>query len=419
MDRRLVFMMVVLALVFLSEIYSYFALKSLFTEERSKRIFSIVYLLQFVFLVFAWYKAADVIRNGELQRNFLDNFYIGIAFTMFISKLVFMSGMLVQDTGRMAGAIYNYVSGLIQGNQSIAISIPSRRDFLTKSALVLAGIPFTGMLYGITKGKYRYTLEKLGMGFPDLPKSFHGLKLVQISDIHSGSFDSVEKVGHAIDQINELQPDLILFTGDLVNFEKDEINPYMAEFARLKAKMGKFAILGNHDYYGYERRPADQKQTYWEDFMSKYPKMGFGLLKNQHVVLEKDGEKLAICGVENWGEARFFQKYGDLDQAVEGLSPEVFPILMSHDPSHWDAKILPHQRRFPLTLSGHTHGMQFGIDIPGFKWSPAKYRYPQWSGLYEKEDQYLYVNKGFGFLGFPGRVGMWPEITLIELQSLA
>ena len=416
MDRRLVFFLVVIGLVILSEVYSYFALRSLISEDRTKRYFSIAYVLQFVFLVYAWYRSFEVIQNGALQRSFMDNFYIGIAFTMFISKLVFVSGMLIQDVGRMIGGLIAVITNMFQGNQGAIATIPARRDFLTKSAIFLAGIPFTAMLYGITKGKYQYTLERLSLVFNDLPKAFNGLKVVQISDIHSGSFDSVEKVGSAIDQINALDPDLILFTGDLVNFEKDEINPYMGEFARLKARMGKFAILGNHDYYGYERKEDADKDSYWADFMSKYPKMGFQLLKNEHVVLEKEGEKIAICGVENWGEARFFQKYGDLDKSIAGLDNEVFPILMSHDPSHWDAKVLPHERRFPLTLSGHTHGMQFGIDIPGFKWSPAKYRYPQWSGLYEKESQYLYVNKGFGFLGFPGRVGMWPEITLLELQ---
>lgn len=413
----MVFLLVIIGLVVVSELYSYFALKSLMQEDRTRRYFSIAYLLQFLFLVFAWYKATDIIRNGGVQRTFMDNFYIGIAFTMFITKLVFVSGMLIQDVGRVVGAIYAAAVNLFQGKDTIVTAMPSRRDFLTKSALFLASIPFATMLYGITKGKYKYTIEKLSLAFSDLPKAFNGLKVVQISDIHSGSFDSVEKVAEAIDMINELKPDLILFTGDLVNFEKDEINPYMQEFARLQAPMGKFAILGNHDYYGWERKPEVEKESYWSDFMSKYPSMGFKLLKNEHHMITKDGQQLAICGVENWGEARYFQKYGDLDKAIINLNEDVFSILMSHDPSHWDAKVLPHERRFPLTLSGHTHGMQFGIDIPGFKWSPAKYRYPQWSGLYEKESQYLYVNKGFGFLGFPGRVGMWPEITLLELQG--
>ena len=419
MDRRIIFTLVVMLIVIVGELYTYYTLRSLFSEQRSKRIFTLVYLAQTAFLIFAWYKSVDIIRNGSIERSFMDNFYIGIAFTAFISKTVFIILMLLQDGGRLLFGLGTWMTNLIKGDQAAITLMPGRREFLTKGAVLFAGIPFFGMLYGITKGKYQYTVNKLSLAFQNLPKAFNGLRIVQISDIHSGSFDSAESVAKGIAMINDLKPDLILFTGDLVNFEKDEINPYIDVFANLEAPLGKYAILGNHDYYGTERQEPGKRQQYWDDFMSKYPALGFKLLKNENVTIEKEGEKIAILGVENWGAGNYFQKYGDLDKAAQGINEDTFAILMSHDPTHWTEKIIPHQRTFPLTLSGHTHGMQFGIDIPGFKWSPVKYRYKHWSGLYQEAGQYLYVNKGFGFLGFPGRIGMWPEITLLEMNTVS
>src|SRR5690606_12098197 len=233
--------------------------------------------------------------------------------------------------------------------------------------------------------------------------------------IHAGSFDSIADVQRGADMINELEPDLILFTGDLVNSKKDEIDPYMDVFKGLKAKIGKFAVLGNHDYYGlYDVAPQDEKQ-YWTDFYKKYEDMGFELLNNRSKKIELGGESIRLVGVENWGAGRFFPKFGDLDKALAEVKEEEFCILMSHDPTHWENKVIPHAKKIDLTLSGHTHGMQFGVNIPGFKWSPIQYRYKHWLGLYSEADQHLYVNRGFGFLGFPGRVGMWPEISLFEL----
>lgn len=419
MDRRIIFMLVVMAIVFAGELYTYFALKSLFQEPRNRKIFTILYLIQTAFLVFAWYKSFDILRNGAIQRTFMDNFYIGFAFTAFISKTFFILLMMVQDGGRLLFGFTSWITNMVKGDQGVVTVMPGRRDFLTQGSIMLASVPFLGMIYGITKGKYKYTVNRVSLAFHNLPKAFDGLKIIQISDIHSGSFDSAEQVAKGIAMVNDLKPDLILFTGDLVNFEKDEINPYIEVFSKLTAKHGKYAILGNHDYYGAERQDPKDRAGYWDDFMSKYPALGFKLLKNENVILEKDGENLAILGVENWGAGSYFQKYGDLDKSLVGVDDDTFAILMSHDPTHWTEKVLPHTRKFPLTLSGHTHGMQFGIDIPGFKWSPVKYRYKHWSGLYQDAGQYLYVNKGFGFLGFPGRVGMWPEITFIEMKSVA
>ncbi len=307
----------------------------------------------------------------------------------------------------------------IQGNERIpnASFFPSRRKFATLSATAIAAFPFFTMLYGITKGKYRYTLNKVKLQFKDLPPAFEGFKIVQISDIHAGSLDDKAAVMEGVQMVNEQEADLVLFTGDLVNSDKNEIDPYIDIFKELKAKQGKFSILGNHDYYGVPDENPEEEKRYWESFESKFEEMGFQLMNNTNAQIEKDGAKINLLGVENWGASRFFPKRGDLDAALTNIEEEDFCILLSHDPSHWDHKVLDHPKHIHLTLSGHTHGFQFGVNMPGFKWSPAQYRYPRWMGLYKEKGQYLYVNRGFGFLAFPGRIGMWPEITVIELSA--
>ncbi len=298
-----------------------------------------------------------------------------------------------------------------------AADFDERRKFIVKVGLGLASIPFASMLYGITKGKYNYKIKNVTLKFPNLPKAFEGFRLVQISDIHSGSFDSIEDVKRGVEMINKENADVVFFTGDLVNNDAREIEPYIDTFKSLKSEYGTFSILGNHDYGDYKKwgSSAEKKENF-ELLEANQKKMNFKLLKNEHVSLKRGGDEIKVLGVENWGKPPFV-KHGDLDKALEGVDSDAFKILLSHDPSHWDAKVLSNKTKIDLTLSGHTHGMQFGVDIPGFKWSPVKYKYPRWSGLYEEAKQYLYVNKGFGFLGFPGRVGMWPEITVIELTS--
>lgn len=417
MDRRLMFYLVFAAIFLLIELYVYFVFKSLVQNPRYQKIFNFVYLAQSLFLLFAFVKVAQGMMEGSALRTATNNFYIGILFSAFVFKLLICGMMLTQDGVRFIAGIGSYITGLFTGNQPETF-FPERRKMIATTAILVSSVPFLSMLYGITKGKYRYTVSRLSLAFSNLPKNFDGLKVVQISDIHSGSFDSVSEVEKGIKMINDLKPDLILFTGDLVNSLKDEINPYVASFEKLKATHGKYAILGNHDYYGLNGVAEENKDSYWADFMNKYVLMGFKLLKNEHTKIIIGDQEISLVGVENWGAGRFFQKYGDIDKSIAGMKSDDFAIMMSHDPTHWSQHIVPHKYNFPLTLSGHTHGMQFGIDVPGFKWSPVKYRYAHWSGLYEDKGQYLYVNKGFGFLGFPGRVGMWPEITLIELKSV-
>ena len=288
-----------------------------------------------------------------------------------------------------------------------------RKAFLGKLGLAIATIPFATILYGIFKGKYNFKVITQQLEFTDLPEAFDGLKILQISDLHSGSFDKPEKIQYAVDLINEQDFDLCLFTGDIVNTKAEEFIPWIDTFKKIKDSIyGKYSVLGNHDYGEYAHWSSrEAKQANFEAIKGLHQKIDFKLLNNGE-------DSIAIVGVENWGKK--FKKAGDLHKASEGLSVDQFKVLLSHDPSHWEYEVKDNATNFQLTLSGHTHGFQFGIEIPGFlKWSPVQYVYKQWAGLYEHLDRYIYVNRGFGFHAFPGRVGIWPEITVLELKKKA
>lgn len=273
----------------------------------------------------------------------------------------------------------------------------------------------TAMMVGFTN-KYRYQLKKVKLNFPNLPDAFKGLKMVHISDVHSGSFTDKKAVEHGVQMIMDQQADIILFTGDLVNDRAGEMAEYTDLFGRLRAPMGVYSTLGNHDYGDYKSWSSpEEKIQNLENLKQLQANMGWRLLMNEHVILEKKGQQIALLGIENWGAKANFPKYGKLHEAYAGTEKYPFKILMSHDPSHWDAQVRSEYSDIDLTLSGHTHGMQFGVELPGFKWSPVQYVYKQWAGLYEQAHQKLYINRGFGFIGYPGRVGILPEITLIEL----
>jgi predicted MPP superfamily phosphohydrolase len=296
--------------------------------------------------------------------------------------------------------------------------LPERRKFVSQIALGIAAIPFASLLYGITLGKYNFKVIKQTLFVPDLPEAFDGTTITHISDVHSGSFDDADKIQYAIDLINEQNSDLVLFTGDIVNTHATEMDPWIETFKGIhNPKFGKFSILGNHDYGEYvDWSSKAEKQANFEAIKDIHRKIDFKLLLNEHVKIENNNQELVIVGVENWG--RKFGERGDLNLASQGLTKDDFKIVMSHDPSHWDEKIQHHENHYHLTLSGHTHGMQFGIEIPGWiKWSPVQYVYKQWAGLYENAGRYVYVNRGFGFHAYPGRVGIMPEITVIELKK--
>ncbi len=339
----------------------------------------------------------------------------GFFIALLVPKMVLFAIMVGEDIFRVPLAIFRYFT---EGDAAKGNYFASRRQFISKLALGIAAIPLASIIYGIYKGKYNYKVLKYTLSFEDLPEAFDGYKLTQISDIHSGSFDNMDKVKYAVDLINEQESDVILFTGDIVNNKAEELRPYTNVFGKLKAKDGLFSVLGNHDYGDYVHwESEDAKRANLEDLKKIQKDIGFQLLLNESKYLEKDGERIALVGVENWG-AGGFKTAGDLKKASELINKDDFKILMSHDPSHWEKKVIQDAYHYHLTLSGHTHGMQFGIEIPGwFKWSPVKWRYKYWAGIYQEAGQYINVNRGFGYLAFPGRVGIWPEITVIELKK--
>lgn len=352
-----------------------------------------------------------------LERNTTNEprlmYAIGFFLSLLIFQLLVSVILLAEDVFRIPQALYSFLKRVPEQTQFI----PSRRKIISQIALGLASIPFASLLYGMYRGKYNYKVLSYNLEFEDLPDAFDGFKITQISDIHSGSFDNQTKVQYGVDLVNQQKSDLVLFTGDLVNNRADEIKPWIKIFNKIKAEFGVFSILGNHDYGDYMRweSPAAKRKN-MEDLYDAHNEMGWDLLLNESRFIEKDGERLAIIGVENWGSG--FKKAGDLNKALNNVSEKDFKILLTHDPSHWEAQVIPHPFKIHLTLSGHTHGMQFGIEIPGIiKWSPAKWRYKQWAGVYGENKQYLNVNRGFGYLAYPGRVGMWPEVSVITLSK--
>ena len=352
-----------------------------------------------------------------LERNTTNEprlmYAIGFFLSLLIFQLLVSVILLAEDVFRIPQALYSFLKRVPEQTQFI----PSRRKIISQIALGLASIPFASLLYGMYRGKYNYKVLSYNLEFEDLPDAFDGFKITQISDIHSGSFDNQTKVQYGVDLVNQQKSDLVLFTGDLVNNRADEIKPWIKIFNKIKAEFGVFSILGNHDYGDYMRweSPAAKRKN-MEDLYDAHNEMGWDLLLNESRFIEKDGDRLAIIGVENWGSG--FKKAGDLNKALNNVSEKDFKILLTHVPSHWEAQVIPHPFKIHLTLSGHTHGMQFGIEIPGIiKWSPAKWRYKQWAGVYSENKQYLNVNRGFGYLAYPGRVGMWPEVSVITLSK--
>lgn len=307
---------------------------------------------------------------------------------------------------------------LIEDITRIFRDFPPRSIWVSELALIIAAVPFLGLIYGLTRGRHYYKIRKETLYFKDLPDAFDGFTITQLSDIHSGSFSSRNGVDKGIALVNQQQSDLILFTGDLVNNDATEMDPWISSFAKLKAGYGKYSVLGNHDYGDYKHWETEgHKSANLIRLKQVHGEIGFRLLLNEAVTIEKDGQGISLIGVENWGKGGF-HKYGDLKKAAVNVPDNAFKILMSHDPSHWDAVTLGHDQHIHLTLAGHTHGAQFGIELFGLKWSPIKYVYKQWAGLYQQGEKYLYVNRGFGFLGLKGRVGIWPEITVITLKRV-
>lgn len=351
-------------------------------------------------------------KGAAIFRNYL----LAIVLGLFLAKLLAALFFLADDFRRliqwMTGKLFfDHTEGEVVAGDKV-----SRSVFLSWAGIIVGGGLFGTLIYGF-RNKYNYHIKRITLTFPNLPAGFDGWKMVQVSDIHSGSFNDKAAVSHGVDLILAENPECILFTGDLVNDLSTEMDDYKDVFNRLKAPMGVFSTLGNHDYGDYAWWPSTEaKQQNLERLKGIERDMGWRLLMNEHVALERNGDQIALLGVENWSAKARFPKHGRLDLAYPGSEHFPFKILMSHDPSHWDAQIRPGYPDIDLTLAGHTHGMQFGVEIPGFKWSPVEYVYKQWAGLYEEGKQKLYVNRGYGFIGYPGRVGILPEITVFEFR---
>lgn len=404
---------IVLAIMIFLHWYVYQGLKSVFNKSAYRKYIYTTYftictlsVASFILLILV-----DPQFLGKSTRTFLFFMVAGIFFAQFVTAFF----LLIDDIRRLFKWSFKKVSRKTKPVVTNAEGM-SRSAFFSWIGFIAGGSLFSSLIYGFSN-RYDYNIKKEKIAFPNLPSAFKGLKIVQISDIHSGSLQDENAVLRGVQMILDLKPDVILVTGDLVNDRAAEIKPLMHVFSKLKAPFGVYSVLGNHDYGPYAKWPHEglTQDENLKKLIQYQHEMGWKLLMNEHVVFEKDNQKIALIGVENWSNKRNFPAHGKLDFAHAGLEEVPFKMLMTHDPSHWEGEVISKYNDIDITFSGHTHGMQFGIEIPGFKWSPVQYVYKQWAGLYKNADQYIYVNRGFGFIGYPGRVGILPEITVIEL----
>lgn len=409
------FIWIIVAIMALLDVYVFQALKLVSQGAPPKTrtlIFGVYWSVSItVIIILALLPFINLDNWPKNVRNYLFATILGLFFAKLLASVFF----LVDDIRRLI----QWASGKLffrnTEGENVSGDGISRSIFLSWLGLGVGTTIFSSLIYGFSN-KYNYKIHRMKLAFDHLPAGFKGLKIVQISDIHSGSFTNKTAVQKGVDEVLAEKADLILFTGDLVNDRAVEMTDYMDVFSRLKAPMGVFSTLGNHDYGEYATWDSEEaKRANLEHLKQIHGQLGWRLLMNEHVVLEKNNDQIALIGIENWSAKARFPKYGKMNEAYPGAEKYPFKILMSHDPSHWDAEVRPKYGDIDLTLAGHTHGMQFGIEIAGFKWSPVKYVYKQWAGLYEEGKQKLYVNRGYGFIGYPGRVGILPEITVIEL----
>ncbi len=401
---RWIFFLLFYALV---DFYAYQAFKTLTRHPWAPWVYfgtSVIVLGLFI---------GQLLSMGEARNSGPSGLYFfGLFLAFFVPKLLIGTFLLAEDLVRIIWGVVR------QFTAEPEVFLPSRRKFVSNIALITAALPFGALLYGMFRGKYQYQVLSYALTFDDLPEAFDGYTIAHISDIHCGSFDDSEKVAYGISLIQEQNADLILFTGDLVNNRADELDRWQEILGRLSAHDGVYSVLGNHDYGDYVPwASVEEKTANLNDLKARQAKMGWQLLLNEHIAIKRGGQEIKLIGVENWG-AGGFKKSGDFQVATQGIASEDFNILMSHDPSHWEHQVKDHPTKIHLTLSGHTHGMQFGVDIPGLiKWSPVQYRYPFWAGIYKRNEKFLNVNRGFGFIGYPGRVGIKPEVSIIRLKK--
>lgn len=411
--------LIIFFIIALIEFYFIQALKTIsidYSPAKRKIILGIGYWLALSNVIFA---LVSMVYPPPEWNNFF-RFLSAVLLILAVCKIFCFAILFLEDITRLVRWIYAKIQSSPESTTEQVSNHISRLKFLSYIGVTLTIVPAISFIYGMVKGAYKYRIHKVKVSSSNLPQAFDGFKIVQLSDMHSGSFMSTEPLIKAFNIVLEQKPDAIFFTGDLVNNEASETEQHLETYKMLQAPYGVYSTLGNHDYGDYKQwdSPEDKIKNL-EKLKQVHADSGWKLLMNEHVAIEKDGEKIALLGVENWGGRGWFPKYGKLPEAHKGTEDYTYKILLSHDPSHWDMQVsqLSQYKDIDLTLSGHTHGMQFGIEIPGLKWSPAKYLYKHWAGLYKQDNQYLYVNRGLGFLGYPGRLGIWPEITVIELSK--
>ena len=370
------------------------------------------YIINFLVLLNFIIQITKISGRDSMTAYF--SYSLGLFLVIIVFQILVIFFIVFEDLFRIPQWIYHIFS---KGIKNSFIFMPTRREFISQMAILIASIPAGALFIGMLRGKYSYRVINHELSFKNLPKVFDGFKIAHISDFHCGSFDNEEKIKYGIEMINQQNPDIILFTGDMVNNKSSEILPWKKIISSLNAPFGKFAVLGNHDYGDYVGWDSDEdKINNLKQLIDLENQMGFNVLLNQSISIQKNSSSISLIGVENWGSGGF-KKKGNLDSALESNELNDFKILMSHDPTHWQEKVIDHPQHIDLTLSGHTHGMQFGIEIPGWiKWSPIQYRYKYWAGIYKEMDQFINVNRGFGFLAYPGRVGIYPEISIIDLK---
>jgi len=404
------------------------------SERFKKRLFYIYWAIPTVIILFF---VLFLFNDSLNQYKYIRTYFQGFIMVLYSAKLLVFIFLLADDLKRGLLWIKHHVYRLLLGNNKKQISHDkieeaeeiieeniqpkelqmNRSEFLAKAGLISSAVPFVLLTRGMYRGAYNYQVRSLDIILPNLPASFDGLKVLQISDIHCGSFLDRTAVARGIQLIKEQNADLVLFTGDLVNNKAEEAQEWKTLFAEITAPMGVFSILGNHDYGDYVNnwKSPEEKEANFNELLSIHKEMGWNLLRNEHVLLEREGKQIALIGVENWGDKARFQKKGDLKKAIQGMPEVPVKLLMSHDPSHFERIVSVEHQDIDLTFSGHTHGFQFGVEFGPIRWSPSQYMYKQWADLYEKGNQKIYVNRGFGFLGYPGRVGIMPEITVLNL----
>lgn len=401
----------------LIDLYAYQAFRTLFLNSSDltrKAVFGVYWGITLLSIL------AVIIFNYGIPAILPLKFRTIIITALFItyfSKVFGIVFLLLDDLRRGLVWLYEWVFAKTKIAAAPATSGIPRSEFVSKVSIAAIALPLSTMTFGIVSGAHDYRVRRRSVYLPHLPQAFDGMRIAQLSDIHSGSFFNKKAVMGGVDMLLAEKPDLVFFTGDLVNNESSEFRDYFDVFKKVKAPLGVFSTLGNHDYGDYSSWPsAKAKKENLDELVTAHRDMGWQLLRNENRTLKVDGESLGIIGVENWG-AGGFAKYGDLEKAYERAEEHPVKLLLSHDPSHWDAIVRPKFRDIDLTFAGHTHGFQFGIEIGGFKWSPSQYIYKQWADLYQEGSQYLYVNRGFGYIGYPGRIGILPEITIIELKK--